>query len=282
MNEVSAPCSSCIRQTNSHKVLHERAPLYDEDRITTYAMLECSGCHQVCLGEQVRFIPSGEVEQTYYPSPVSRKEPDWVLFMIVGLTGNKNDDAALGSLLHEIYQAVRGGQYRLAAMGIRALLEQIMVSKVGDLGSFEKQLDAFEKGGYISFIQRDAMTATLEVGHAAMHRAHQPTEEDVKVALDIVEGDGHRCTIIEAKRKKWRTECRLGRRESNEAETNEQGPRLIWVDRDGRQAAVAAGRGRELRRRSRPFWLKAGSSASIRFRAASRCVRHMTADNNPL
>jgi hypothetical protein len=71
----------------------------------------------------------------------------------------------LGSLLHEIYQAVHGGQYRLAAMGIRALLEQIMMPKVGDLGSFEKQLDAFEKAGYISFIQRDTMKATLEVGH---------------------------------------------------------------------------------------------------------------------
>ena len=103
-------------------------------------------------------------------------------------SGKQNDDAALGSLLHEIYQAVHGGQYRLAAMGIRALLEQIMVSKVGDLSSFEKQLDAFEKDGYISFIQRDAMKATLEVGHAAMHRAYKPTEEDVKLALDIVEG----------------------------------------------------------------------------------------------
>lgn len=94
----------------------------------------------------------------------------------------------LGSLLHEIYQAVQGGQYRLAAMGIRALLEQIMVSKVGDLGSFEKQFDAFEKAGYISFIQRDAMAAALEVWHAAMHRAYRPTEENVKIALDIVEG----------------------------------------------------------------------------------------------
>lgn len=184
--EVVAPCSSCIRQT-THKVLHERA-FPDEDRVTTYAMLECSGCHRVCLGEQVLFIPDGEVEHHYYPSPVSRKEPDWLLSMIVGLTGNKNVDAALGSLLYEIYQAVHGGQYRLAAMGIRALLEQIMVSKVGDLGSFERQLDAFEKAGYISFIQRDAMKATLEVGHAAMHRAYKPTEEDVKVALDIVEG----------------------------------------------------------------------------------------------
>jgi len=108
--------------------------------------------------------------------------------MIVGLTGNKNVDAALGSLLHEVYQAVHGGQYRLAAMGIRAILEQIMVSKVGDLGSFEKQLDAFARGGYISFIQLDAMKATLEVGHAAMHRAYRPLEEDVKLALDIVEG----------------------------------------------------------------------------------------------
>lgn len=63
-----------------------------------------------------------------------------------------------------------------------------MVSKVGDLGSFEMQLNEFEKAGYISFIQRDAMMATIDVGHAAMHRAYKPTEEDVKVALDIVEG----------------------------------------------------------------------------------------------
>jgi Domain of unknown function (DUF4145) len=102
--------------------------------------------------------------------------------MIVGLAGNQKVDVALGSLLHEIYQAVHGEQYRLAAMGIRALL------KVGDLGSFEKQLDAFASAGYISLIQLNTMKGTLEVGHAAMHRAYKPTEEDVKVALDIVEG----------------------------------------------------------------------------------------------
>jgi hypothetical protein len=186
MKEVQAPCSSCVRHT-MHKILHER-DLHDEDRLITYAMLECSGCHRVCLGEQVLFIDGGEKQHSYYPSPVSRKEPDWLLALIVGLTGNKNDDPALGSLLHEIYQAVHGGQYRLAAMGIRALLEQIMVSKVGDGGSFEKQLNEFEKAGYISFIQRDAMMATIDVGHAAMHRAYNPTEEDVKVALDIIEG----------------------------------------------------------------------------------------------
>src|SRR5208282_4835067 len=104
LKEVSATCSSCVRQTR-HTVLYEHAS-NAEDRITTYAMLACSGCGRVCLGEQVRFIPDGDVEHNYYPSPVSRKEPDWLLSMIVGLTGNKAVDAALGSLLHEIYQAV--------------------------------------------------------------------------------------------------------------------------------------------------------------------------------
>jgi hypothetical protein len=133
-------------------------------------------------------VAGGEVEHNYYPSPVSRKEPEWLLSMVLGGLFGRNDEPNLGSFLHEIYQAVHGGQYRLAAMGIRALLEQIMVSKVGDLGSFEKQLDAFQNAGNISFVQRDAMQATLDVGHAAMHRASRPTEEDVKLALDIVEG----------------------------------------------------------------------------------------------
>ena len=123
---------------------------------------------------------------SYYPSPVSRKEPDWLLSFFD--SGRDEKDWELSILLHEIYQAVHGGQHRLAAMGIRALLEQVMVSKVGDLGSFEKQLNAFQAAGYISFIQRDAMKATLEVGHAAMHRAFQPTEQDLEVALDVVEG----------------------------------------------------------------------------------------------
>lgn len=179
MKEVPAPCSSCIRVT-THKVLCERS-LHDEDRITTYAMLECSGCHSVCLGEQVRFIPDGDVEHSHYPSPVSRKQPDWLLSLILG--GN----ATLGALLHEIYQAVYGGQFRLAAMGIRALLEQVMAAHVGD-GSFDEQLDAFQKAGYVSNIQRETLHSTIQVGHAAMHRAYKPTEEDIKVALDIVEG----------------------------------------------------------------------------------------------
>ena len=109
-----------------------------------------------------------------------------MLFMRVGLATKKEEQ--IGELMHEVYRAVDGKQYRLAAMGIRALLEQVMIQMVGDHRAFETNLDEFQKQGYVSAIQRDAMKSTLEVGHAAMHRAHLPTERDLTVALDIVEG----------------------------------------------------------------------------------------------
>jgi hypothetical protein len=63
-----------------------------------------------------------------------------------------------------------------------------MIMKVGDLATFDQKLDAFQEKGFISFLQRDAMRATLHLGDAAMHRAFKPAEAELKVALDIVEG----------------------------------------------------------------------------------------------
>jgi hypothetical protein len=183
MRETTAPCTSCVRRTN-HKILHERSVSH-EDKNIRYVMLECSGCRTISLGAQVRHLPNGEIDTVYYPSPVSRKEPEWLSWM--DLIGSKEENE-LVSLLREVYQAAAGGQHRIAAMGIRALLEQVMILNVGDLGGFDRKLDAFQAGGYISAIQRGAMRATLDVGDAAMHRAYKPNEQDLNTALDIVEG----------------------------------------------------------------------------------------------
>jgi hypothetical protein len=122
----------------------------------------------------------------FYPAPITRKEPRWVLGLVIGFFGKEKQ--AIGGLLSEVYQAVANSQRRLAAMGIRAALEQVMISTVGDLRTFDEKLDAFQNVGYISLVQRDAMRATLNIGDAAMHRGHLPTEDDLTLALDIVEG----------------------------------------------------------------------------------------------
>lgn len=178
--DVPAPCSVCLHETR-HRVLHETSSR-SEDRVVTYAMLQCHGCGNVCLAEQVNFMDDGDKEIVFHPSPISRKEPPWLLSLIFG---NNRD---LAGLLHEIYQAIHGSQYRLAAMGIRALLELVMVSKVGDLGSFGAHLDAFHAAGYVSRVAKESLSNILEIGHGATHRGYRPTEEDLKLALDIVEG----------------------------------------------------------------------------------------------
>jgi Domain of unknown function (DUF4145) len=73
-------------------------------------------------------------------------------------------------------------------MGIRALIEQMMIHKAGDKGSFAKNLDAFQQAGYVSLVQRDALNDILDAGHATIHRAYEPKAKDIQIALDITEG----------------------------------------------------------------------------------------------
>jgi hypothetical protein len=184
LRRVMAPCSSCVKQT-SHDVLYETAQ-QDDNTLDTYALIECRGCFSISMGHRRIWTADGKTDNFFYPSPVSRREPEWLLWLEVGVHGEK--ERAVGEILKEVYRAVDGSQNRLAAMGIRAALEQIMITKVGDLKTFDDKLDAFQEAGYISSIQRDAMRATLDVGDAAMHRAYAPTQQDLTVALQVVEG----------------------------------------------------------------------------------------------
>jgi hypothetical protein len=128
-----------------------------------------------------------ELQTQYYPPPISRKKPEWLSALFWGWIGEEKYEQLPG-LFGEVYEAVRGGQHRLATMGIRAILENIMVAKVEDQGNFAENLEAFSEGGYISLVQRDAMTDILDAGHAAMHRGYKPSVPDLNTALDIAEG----------------------------------------------------------------------------------------------
>jgi hypothetical protein len=177
METVTAPCSHCLRQTHQN-VRHSFEQALDEfgDFIEVYQLLECAGCHSISLANY-SFGDSRECyRKRYYPNPAKRKAPPWREELPLG-----------GGLLDEIYEAAGGGQCRLAVLGIRTLLERMMISKVGDHGSFEKNINAFCERGYISTVQRDDMGGIVEVGHATMHRSFNPNEGDVSTALDITE-----------------------------------------------------------------------------------------------
>jgi hypothetical protein len=175
-----APCIICAGVT-THNVI-ARQDRSGDGGSDVYYFLACAGCGAVSMANI--WNVSGDDEVRYYPSPISRKPPDW-MWKLRFLFGNS--ETPLGELLYEIYEAVQAKQNRLALMGIRAFFEQLMIAKVGDQGTFNANLDKFLDEGYIAKIQRIAIEHILESGHAAIHRGYKPVEDDLNTALNIVE-----------------------------------------------------------------------------------------------
>jgi hypothetical protein len=125
-----------------------------------------------------------ETVERYYPPNISRRKPDWLAEL------NRRADSRpdfIVEILEEIYESLYLDSRRLAAMGTRSLIEQIMVDRVGEQGDFSKNIAAFHKEGHITSIQKDRLATVLDFGHASVHRQFKPEPEDIRTALDIVE-----------------------------------------------------------------------------------------------
>jgi len=146
-----------------------------------YKMLKCCGCDSVILRHVSWFSEDPGPSVTFYPPAAPRKEPRWLFNM-----SGKNAGFAR-ALLREMYVGLQNGMKMIVPMGARALMEAVMIDSVGDKGSFGKNLAAFAEQEYISDKQRVILDALLEAGHAAMHRAYRPSDEDLATCLDIAE-----------------------------------------------------------------------------------------------
>jgi hypothetical protein len=92
------------------------------------------------------------------------------------------------ALTDEIYVAIHNKSYRLAAIGIRALIEQLMISCVGDKGSIGKNIEAFFAAGHVAEADQEQFkTKLIEAGHAAMHRGYAPDLPAINTLMDLAE-----------------------------------------------------------------------------------------------
>ena len=204
MTEITqAHCNKCLGERR-HEVLHREEELWDEEvgppeqpwALTihggsTYEMLKCCGCGHIALRHKHWFSEDIDsrgrpiVHVVYYPPAISRQQPKW-LSDLDGFLSSDNERVT-AELLKEVYVALQNGSRRLAAMGIRALIERIMIDVVGDNGSFTNNLAAFQKKGFISERQQQILETILEAGHAAIHRAYNPAPDDINTLVDIAE-----------------------------------------------------------------------------------------------
>lgn len=194
---IKVYCNKCCGERR-HEVLHHEAVTWNDtvdDRYSidggdAYDLVKCCGCENVALRHQTWFSEDTDeqgrpnVTTVLYPPETYRSEPRWLMDLFWSMPIDNN---FVGDFIKEIYIALRNHSLRLAVMGTRALLEQIMIDKVGDHKSFKGNLDAFEAEGFVSKSQRTILEPVLEAGHATMHRAFKPTKTDIGTLMDITE-----------------------------------------------------------------------------------------------
>mgnify|MGYP000905313342 FL=1 len=176
-------CNQCLRHTR-HEVVTNRVLKESEDNpefmidwYTTYTLLECRGCGSMTLRRRVISEDIDFDETDYYPPQISRQIPRW----------HHELPTEFSSLMKEVYTALHANSTRLALMGARALVDLFMNSTIGDIGGFRQKLQKLVNDGYLSSKNREILEPALDAGHAATHRAHTPSAEDVGRVFDIVE-----------------------------------------------------------------------------------------------
>ena len=206
MNDIEwEHCNRCNGR-RKHDVLHQNTINYSEEiegkysicGADTYEVLKCCGCESIQFRHKSWFsedIDPGtgepEIVVRCYPPPLFRKEPEWLYAISVSdrevFYPALALDLKITNLFKEIYIALQNDAPQLAMLGIRALLETIMIDKIGDRGTFGDNIKVFEKEGYISSKQKNVLEPVLEAGHAAMHRGYRPNKNEVARIMDVTE-----------------------------------------------------------------------------------------------
>jgi len=191
--DLQVHCNECGGVRVQHVRSVVRVPRTDEiadgyftSEEATYRTLQCGGCETVTLREDYWFSEWEAGTTTYYPPHVTRKLPPWA-WRLRPITNGDSPSQYMFGVLKQIYDAIAVEAYALAAMGVRALLEHVMVTTVSDKGTFARNLRALADAGHVTERERVRLEQVLDVGNAAIHRAYLPDKGDVFTSLDIAE-----------------------------------------------------------------------------------------------
>lgn len=95
-------------------------------------------------------------------------------------------DDSKQALIGEIDVAIRNSLLALPTIGLRTLLERVMMEHIGEDGGFGDKLKRFEENECVTTLHADSLRKVLDVGHASAHRTYFPSGEDVRTCVEVV------------------------------------------------------------------------------------------------
>ena len=144
----------------------------------TMKILECCGCNTLSIQRELMYADWDNPDITYWPPKQSRK-PKWY----TDLT-----DENLRQAMQEVYVAFNQRLVVLASIGVRTLLDRAFFLLLKeDHGTFAKKLKVMVEKKCLLESEKKIFQSIADVGNAAAHRAHLPTEETLIKILTAVE-----------------------------------------------------------------------------------------------
>ena len=191
---VQANCNNCGGERNAFVQSHysvgdyEKTPIGGGDYVqvgwdTTIEILECCGCKRLSVRRRRWFSewdPQFEDEEISYWPPEQRDLPEW---------HSQLADDNLRKAMQEVYVAVGQSLLILAAIGVRTLLDRAfyLLLEEKDHGPFARKLEEMVKKGLLAESQRKIFQIIANVGNAATHQAHAPSQKTLIRILTAVE-----------------------------------------------------------------------------------------------
>lgn len=147
-------------------------------------ILECCGCNSLSLRRHYESYEgfgeddNTEEETTYWPPKQSRK-PDW---------HNRLPDDNLRQAMQEVYVASNQGLVMLASIGVRTLLDRsFFLLLEEDHSKFPNKLAVMVEKGFLPENDKKIFQSIANVGNAAAHQAHVPSQGNLMKILTAVE-----------------------------------------------------------------------------------------------
>ncbi len=185
-------CLRCDSFTN-HKVLTSVKCNWSEDEIgiggiDTFETVECLGCDVISFrllssnSENAALDDNGDViypdEETLYPNRIAgRKQIEDLYFFPQDIL----------KVYKETHGALCSRFKILAGVGIRVLVESVCKNKNALGDNLEKKIDDLVGRGILSKDGADILHKTRLLGNRAAHEIVEPKEEELDVAMDIIE-----------------------------------------------------------------------------------------------
>lgn len=205
VSNITSRCPYC-RQDTDHTILGEHdwswveevGPYYEADNGeyarnqisggTTYQFLRCNGCRKASLrlgdwhSEDWDAITGLNYTFTVAPPMPMRTGPTWITNI-----DHVSKIDGFQRIYEETVWAFSFNHFRIAAMGIRSMLDDALSIKLASNEGFAKKLKEAKSKDLITQVDFEILQKVLEVGHAATHRRYTPGRTEIEVSLDILE-----------------------------------------------------------------------------------------------